>query len=740
MGVSVYKMIKTEKQLDRVIAYCKKTKYASIDFETDGRPFQAEMSYPTVLGISFQPGSAYVLPLGHFDSCFKENREWVRLLKKFGKEVLENPEITKIAWNLKFEFKWLLKYDIHLKGRLFDGMLAKYLLDEERPNGLKDMVRRYLPEFADYEEDYEGSKLPWDEKPLKGLSKYCALDCDLTFRLMLFFEQKLIDLGFYELFRNMLMMGTKVLAYSEFHGMDVDLEYLDALVERYAIEIKNKHYALSQHKRILKYERFAQTDKLNKLIKEVRDEITIIEEEIADSSLEDIELEKFTNRKQKQITSREEKISRYYSKDFTTKKELSILDPVNFSSPTQLIDLFFKHPKGFRFKIVKYTVDKKTKKQTDRPSTDEEVLSILLSKDKTGFIQNLLDYRGLTKLNSTYVVGMREKVSTKDRIHGSFLLHGTVTGRLSSRDPNLQNIPRDTTASDIKPMFVPKAPYLLLQLDYSQAELRVLAAEAGETKMIEWFKSGKDIHLASACKKWDEDYDEIIKIYSNEDHPEFKTWKIRRKQAKTINFGIVYGQGPKMLAPGLSDMKSGVIVTPEEAKSFLKDFDRDFPMIKKHINNQHKFVRKNGYVYNVFGRKRRLPNIDLPMYTERQRKDNWGKVAECERQSVNAPIQGAASDYTLFSSIIIWEKIQQGIFPKDLQQVYTVHDSLGYYIRPEDIHWVIPKLEAICRNPQTMKWFGFQIDDVEMKVDFEVGTNWGELKGYDKNFDYTTLH
>ena len=220
---SQFKIIKNEKQLDRLIKYCKQTGYASIDFETSGHPFQSSLGYPTILGISFQPGSAYIVPLGHFDSVFKDDYE--RILKKIGKELISNPDIIKIAWNLKFEMKWFLRYGITMEGRLFDGMLAKYLLNEERPNDLKSMVRRYLPEFASYEDEYEGSHLPWDQKPLRGLSEYCAKDCDLTFRLMLFFEGKLIKHNFYPLFRNMLMMATKVLAESEFRGMVVNRPY-----------------------------------------------------------------------------------------------------------------------------------------------------------------------------------------------------------------------------------------------------------------------------------------------------------------------------------------------------------------------------------------------------------------------------------------------------------------------------------------------------------------------------------
>lgn len=284
-------------------------------------------------------------------------------------------------------------------------------------------------------------------------------------------------------------------------------------------------------------------------------------------------------------------------------------------------------------------------------------------------------------------------------------------------------INHNTTSQDIKPMFVTPKNRLLLQLDYSQAELRVLAAQAGETTMIQWFKDGRDIHTASACKKEGWDYDERSNILEDESHPLFKETKIARKRAKTINFGIVYGQGAKLLAVTLECSES-------EAQSFLDAFDRDFPKIAEHIKRQHKLVARQGFVKNVFGRKRRLHNI----YSE-----DWGKKAEAQRQSVNAPIQGAASDYALFSSILIWEMINRGELPKSMEQVYTVHDSLGFYIKPKDIHKAVPILEAVCRNPQTMRWFNFQIDDVEMKVDFEIGNNWGMLSKYNKDTDYTKL-
>lgn len=727
---SLYKICRTIDEVKKVIRYCKKTKYCSLDYETSGGPFHSSVDYPTILGIAFQPGSAYIIPLGHFDSPFKNNYEEV--LQLIGRELFEDPTIVKIAWNFKFEAKWTLRYGIKFKGICMDGMLAKYLLNEERPNDLKSMVKKYIPEFADYEEDYEGSHLPWDQKPLEGLSKYCGLDTDLTLRLMIWFESKLIETGLYAIFRNMLMMGHRVLAESEFNGMLVNKPYLEEKIEEYEANIAYFKNKMGNHPKLKRYEKARQEEQKEKLITKVQDEIYKLEEFI-----KNCDDEKVINRKRKGIESREDKISRYIAGEFTTKNELKVLEPVNLSSPNQLIELFFTNKKGFKFKIVKYTTDK-FKRPTDRPSTDDEVLEKLQLKDNSGFIKALRDYRAITKLYSTYIKGIYELLSEDSKVHGTFLLHGTVTGRLSSQRPNLQNIPRDTTASDIKPMFIPPKGMLMLQLDYSQAELRVLAAQANETSMLEWFRTGKDIHLASACKKYNEEYEDIIKIYEDESHEEFKKWKIRRKQAKTINFGIVYGQGPGLLAESLSEPEKGIIVTKEEAKQFLVDFDKTFPKVAKHIAKQHKLVKKYGFVRNVFGRKRRLPNIFLPLRTPAEKDKNWGKIAEAQRQSVNAPIQGAASDYTLFSSVLIRKAVREGKLPSYLTQCYTVHDSLGFYIKPEDIHKAVPVLKAICKNPETQRFFGFQITSVSMSVDFEIGTNWGTLKNYDPNLDYTT--
>lgn len=715
---SIYKIITKEKQLDKVIEYCKKTGYASIDFETNAKPFHSELFTATILGISFQPGSSWILPLGHKNTPFKK-RVWKRMLRKFGKEVISNPLITKIAWNLKFEYKIFKRYNIIMKGRLFDGMLAKYLLKEDRPSGLKDMVSIFLPEFAGYdlkgvpsfkakpERQYEF----WSNVELDELSKYCGIDCDTTFRLMLHFERLLIKHGFYAIFRNMMMVASKVLGDSEFFGFPINLPYLESLLIIYQEKIKNTDKSLRNNKVIRKFEKDLLEGNINQFISKIEDEIEDLE--LLISSSNDI---KFINRKQKSIESRLSKIDRIYAKDFTTKSELKLIEPVNFASPPQMIKLLYESKKGLKFDILDYT-------DTGNPSTAEETLLKLKEYDKSGFIDLLLEYRGLTKLYSTYVKGIYDKILEDGKIHGSFLLHGTVTGRLSSRNPNLQNIPRDTTAADIKKMFIPPKGMLLIQLDYSQAELRVIAAAAGETNMIQWFKDGRDIHLAVACDKNKWEYDWALDIYKKEEvgSDEFFLIKTQRKFAKKINFGIIYGQTAKKLS-----IEMGLSI--EEAEIYLREYHKRFPMISKFIKKQHRLVQKYGYVKNLFGRKRRLPNIDS---------NKWHEKAEAQRQSVNAPIQGAASDYTLFSSILIWEKIQLGELPNTMIQAYTVHDSLGYFIYPKDIHKIIPILDKVCKNPETKEWFGFQIDDVVMKVDFEVSEkNWMELKNYDSNNNY----
>jgi DNA polymerase-1 len=417
----------------------------------------------------------------------------------------------------------------------------------------------------------------------------------------------------------------------------------------------------------------------------------------------------------------EKKIADINSGKFTKKEAPKEL---NLNSPAQMIDLFFNSEYGFKFKVKKYTKDKKTKKETKTPSTDEEALTLLKDKDKTGFIDGLLKHRELQKLYSTYIIGIDNILSDQQRVHSSFLIHGTVTGRLSSKEPNLQNVPRITTNADIKPMFIPPKGYLLLEVDYSQAELRVVAEMAKDEAMIDIFKRGYNIHFATACKANGvlDKYSQMKAIYDDPKHPDNLFWVKQHKRAKLINFGILYGQTEKKLSVELG-------CSEREAKEFIDQWFKGFPQIAKWIKRQHRLAAKKGYVISPWGRKRRLPDIAS---------DSFGKFLEAQRQSVNAPIQGCASDFTQFSSVVIREKILKGELP-EMIYAYTVHDSLGYFIKPEHIHKAVPQIVKICANPETMEYFGFQFKEVTMKVSPEIGRNWGDLKDYDPWANYKKL-
>lgn len=1120
-----YHILENEQQLDMLIDACKKTGYASVDFETTGNRIYNNDFYPTILGVCFEPGRAGVIPLGHFDSKFKKS--WKTKLQKFGEEVIANENIVKVAWNAKFDMQVFHKYGIFHKGRLFDGMLAKYVLDEAKPNDLKSMVRRFLPKFGDYEEDYEGCNLPWDQKPLLGLSQYCAIDTDMCLRLFLFFEKKMMDKKFYHLFRNLIMPASNLLTKVETRGQRLDKEWHGKLMEEYPRRILEAETKVRALKKVKRFEKSLIQQRLDKAISKIEEEIRESKKVIKTSD----DSRKIASA-ERSIKNREEKIARLMAGEFNTKPEKAIIEPINFGSASQMTQLLFTDPKGFRFPVVKYT--QKDKKDTDNPSSSEAVLLELQKTDKTGFIDTLLELRGLKQINNMFVKGFAKLVQDDGRLHPKFNIHGTRTGRLSSTDPNSQQLPRVATDPTIRRCLVASPGRLYLMMDYSQCidgdsyifcntgikklkeiipgkdkicmidpqhknkhrvlNIKVLANKgkaeclrittntgrqlilteehpvktkqgftlakdlklndtlyienlfgtksvgrllinsdeayiAGlfygdghypkeksgkrkptdmsiffstgsdreelqplldnyfgcefygpkntsrgirghsdkvlsfykkypkkdshemeipkrilksdfESKMnfiggqidsdgsigngrfgytsacepyirqlqllfqsvgfhgiirstttilneneyteyhlivnyglsrlkpylrlkrkkqeiIDWelskqyavpanktshcstqripleiyqdlprtsefhktyrnslrkgrlihstletyidelseldsrwldvhhfmyeqitniekvgkrevydmevenlhefnpngirvhncelrlmahlskckglleaFAKGWDPHLSVACKKYGVNYDDIYPIYKDEQHPDYTTWKIRRKQAKHIVFGCIYHIGAAKLAEELSDPKTGLVVTPKESQGFLDDFFKDFPEVKKFMDNQMKFIHKHGYIKTLFGRKRRCPEIFG---------DNQMQIVAAENAAINTPSQSAASDMALFTSILIDELIQKGEFP-DLQEVGTVHDSIYFDTLPQDINpKTVYQLWDMARNPSTKEWFGFQIDDIDMSMDFEVGRSQGEELPFAVGYDYNRL-
>lgn len=428
-----YHILENEQQLDMLIDACKKTGYASVDFETTGNRIYNNDFYPTILGVCFEPGRAGVIPLGHFDSKFKKS--WKTKLQKFGEEVIANENIVKVAWNAKFDMQVFHKYGIFHKGRLFDGMLAKYVLDEAKPNDLKSMVRRFLPKFGDYEEDYEGCNLPWDQKPLLGLSQYCAIDTDMCLRLFLFFEKKMMDKKFYHLFRNLIMPASNLLTKVETRGQRLDKEWHGKLMEEYPRRILEAETKVRALKKVKRFEKSLIQQRLDKTISKIEEEIRESKKVIKTSD----DSRKIASA-ERSIKNREEKIARLMAGEFNTKSEKAIIEPINFGSASQMTQLLFLDPKGFRFPVVKYT--QKDKRDTDNPSSSEAVLLELQKTDKTGFIDTLLELRGLKQINNMFVKGFANLVQDDGRLHPKFHIHGTRTGRLSSADPNSQQLPR----------------------------------------------------------------------------------------------------------------------------------------------------------------------------------------------------------------------------------------------------------------------------------------------------------
>lgn len=709
-----YKVITNKQELKKLIQCCKQTGYASVDFETNAEPIYNKSFKPTILSVTFQPGFGCSIPLDHFETkkYTSSGWNWKKMLRKFGEEIIENPEVVKVAWNYKFDDQIFQKYNIYYRGACLDGMLAKYLLNEEKPNDLKSMVRRYLPEYGDYEKQDKFDKIPWDKKELEPLCHYGCQDTDYTLRLMLFFEKKLIDLGLYNTYRNLIMTASRVLTSVEKNGLYVDRAFNQELLDSYLPKIEAAKEAIYNLPRVKKFTKRYNQSKIEKYIAKLEEEIENLDPRVD----------------KRKIQSREQKIANIRAGVFTTKKELELIRPVSLGSSVDLPQLMYSE-EGFNFEVIK-------KNDSGKPSTDEETLTNLRltvkkpDSPKAVFLDSLLELRGLEKMYKTYIEGWHEKTQDDDRLHGRFLIHGTTSGRLSSAEPNAQQIPKTSVDPNIKKQLVAPKGTLYIASDFSQAELRIMAHLSGDETYLNAFNSGQDPHLAIAATKYHVSYDEALKIYEDENHPDHKIWKVRRKQAKQIAFGLIYGIGAKLLAVKLSDPKSGIIVTPEEAQKEMDIFFGQHPKLKTFLKKQEKFLRKNGYLVSLFGRKRRLPQI----YSS-----DRGEEAYALRLALNFPCQSAASDMCLFGSILIYYLMRQGKLPPT-KSVCLVHDANYQITKPENINtWSIYEMWQIYRNPLTKPYFGFQIDDLDMEMDFVIGRSMAEELPFIPGYDYRKM-
>ena len=546
------------------------------------------------------------------------------------------------------------------------------------------------------------------------------MDTDCTFRLTMFFEKRLMDLDMYYILRNLYMPASRVLTDVEINGLYMDRNFNQELLKTYKPKIDKARETIYNLPVVKKYQKKYTQDRIQAYIESIERELDKLDPRDPKDS--------------RKIKSREEKISRVIAGEYTTKTEQELTRQINLNSNTDLPQLMYSE-EGLNLPIIKYTKDKHNR-DTDKPSTDEETLTELRLKfedpesTEAIFLDNLLELRALEKMYKVYILGWSEKVQDDSCLHGRFNLIGTTSNRLSSSEPNLQQVPKTSVDPNIKKQLVSRPGTLYLVMDFSQAELRMMAHLAKDETYLKAFAEGRDPHLAIAAQKYDISYEEALIPYEDENHPDHKIWKIRRKQAKQIAFGLIYGIQKKLLAQKLSDVKSGLIVTPDEAEKMRNEFFEQHPSIERFMKKQERVLKKQGYITSLFGTRRRLPQIFSRDEAE---------AAYAIRLAVNFPCQSPASNMTLFGSILNYWDMKQGKFPY-MMEVATVHDAVYYNTDPKNINvWVVWKMWETFRNPQTKKYFGFQIDDVDMSMDFSIGRTMAEELPFIPGYDYSKM-
>jgi DNA polymerase-1 len=567
------------------------------DTETTGlNPLTAEL-----VGISFswEAGKGFYIP---FPEDQEKAQELIDILRPF----FENEQIEKIGQNLKYDIKVLAKYNVTVKGKLFDTMLAHYLINPDMRHNMDILAETYLNYTPVSITELIGKKgknqLSMRDVPLDQQTEYAVEDADITLQLKEHFEKELGDANTQTLFADIEVPLLRVLAAMELEGINLDKDFLNSLSEQLNSDI----------------------DTLEQAIYEAAGEA------------------------------------------------------FNIASPKQLGLILFE-----KLKLV----DKPKKTKTGQYKTGEDILSYL-AKDHE-IIKQVLEYRGLAKLKSTYVDALPLQVEpTTGRVHTDYMQTVAATGRLSSNNPNLQNIPiRTERGRQVRKAFVPRNDeYTLLAADYSQIELRIIAALSKEETMIQAFKNGEDIHASTASKVFDVPISEVTRA--------------QRSHAKTVNFGIIYG----VSAFGLSNQTD---LSRGEAKELIDTYYETYPKLKAYMSTQVDFARDHGYVQTVLGRRRYLKDIDSRNAMVR---------SGAERNAVNAPIQGSAADIIKIAMINIYNKLTLGNYKTKM--LLQVHDELVF-----DVYK--PELEAMKTMIKTEMEQAFTMD-VPLDVELDIGDNWLE--------------
>ena len=572
----------------------------SVCFDTETTGIDALNAELVGMSFSWEKGKAFYVP-------FPENREDAQVLTDKFKPFFESESIEKIGQNIKYDLKILSHYGVQIKGKLFDTMIAHYLINPDMRHNMDVLSETYLQYSPKSIEDLIGKKgknqKSMRDVALEEIKEYAAEDADITFQLKQNFSPILDKAETKKLFDEIEIPLIPVLAAMELEGINLDVPFLKSMSVEMAVE----------------------------------------------------------------SNALEQKIYETAGEKF------------NLASPKQLGDILFDK--------LKIGGAKQKKTKTGQYATGEEILSYL-EKDNP-IVKDILEWRQMVKLQSTYIDALPNQVDKKTgRVHTDYMQTVAATGRLSSTNPNLQNIPiRTEKGRLIRKAFIARDEnYTLVSADYSQIELRIIAALSGEENMIAAFQNNEDIHKSTAAKVFNVPLEEVTKE--------------QRSNAKTVNFGIIYG----VSAFGLSNQTS---LSRKESAELIDAYYATYPKLKSYMSSQVDFARENGYVQTVLGRRRYLKDINSANIMVR---------SGAERNAVNAPIQGSAADIIKIAMINIHKKLTEENWKSKM--LLQVHDELVFDVHNSELERIQPMIKHEMENAFIM--------DVPLDVEIGLGKNWLE--------------
>ena len=591
-----YQIIQGDLALKLLLQNLEKQKSVCFDTETTGLDaLNAEL---VGIAFSYEKGKGFYIP-------FPENQEEALILIEKLKPFFENEDIEKIGQNLKYDLKILANYGVSVKGKLFDTMIAHYLINPDMRHNMDILSETYLKYSPKSIEELIGKKgknqKSMREIAVEEVKEYAVEDADITFQLKEHFQPILEKVGTKKLFDEIEIPLVEVLAAMEREGIRLDVDFLKSMSTDMQVEI----------------------DAFQAKIFEIAGET------------------------------------------------------FNLASPKQLGDILFDK--------LKIGGPKQKKTKTGQYATGEEILSYL-AKDNE-IVRYILEWRQLVKLQNTYVDALPNQVDAKTgRVHTDYMQTVAATGRLSSNNPNLQNIPiRTERGRQIRKAFIARDEnYTLLAADYSQIELRIIAALSGEDNMIKAFQNGEDIHKSTASKVFNVPLEEVTKE--------------QRSNAKTVNFGIIYG----VSAFGLSNQTD---LSRSESAELIEAYYKTYPKLRQYIQNQIDFAREEGYVQTVLGRRRYLKDINSANAMVR---------GGAERNAVNAPIQGSAADIIKIAMINIYKRLEKEKWQSKM--LLQVHDELVFDVHNSELEKIQPMIKEEMEN-------AFKLD-VPLIVDLGFGKDW----------------